>query len=884
MSDDLFHYGIKRKSGRYPWGSGENPYQRMKSFQSTVKDMRKDGLKDTEIAKQLNMSTTQLRARLSIASDEVRKMDIAEVQKLKSKGLSNVAIAEKMGYPESTIRNYLKSDLEARANITRSNADILADQCKNRGPLDIGAGVEKHMGISKDRLKTAVEMLKDDGYEVYNLQVEQLGTGKYTTVKVLAPPGSDYATISKNRDKIQIPNVYSEDGGQTIRVLEPPRNVSSKRIKINYAEEGGIDKDGLIELRRGVDELSLGKARYAQVRIAVDGTHYLKGMATYSDNMPDGVDIIFNTNKKVGTPKEKVFKEMKTLKDGSIDLENPFGASIRRDNELMLAQRHYKDKNGKEQLSALNIVNEEGDWGRWSKNLPSQFLSKQYNYLIKRQLGLTYQQKEEEYKEIMSLTNPVIKKKLLTAFADECDGAAVHLKGAAMPRQATHVLLPFPEMKEKEVYAPNYRNGEEVALVRFPHGGTFEIPVLTVNNKVPKANSLIKNAPDAIGINPKVASQLSGADFDGDNVLVIPLRGQKIKHTSPLEGLKDFDPKASYPAYEGMQRMSKKSRNTQMGKVSNLITDMTLRGADESELCMAVKHSMVVIDAEKHNLDWRKSAVDHNIAALKKKYQGASNAGASTLISRASSEIRVPAYSEKIDPSTGKIIRVPTGKTRRNKQGEYVEQQVKVTKMLVTDDAHKLSSGTRVETIYADHANKLKNLANESRKAAISIKPYTVSSSAKETYKKEVASLTDKLDNALKNAPLERKAQLLANKKVSLRIQNDPDMDSDKKKKIRGQELNRARAIIGAKKELVDVTDREWEAIQAHAVSSNLLTKIMNNTDLDKLKERATPRTTVLMTPAKIAIAKSRLAMGYDRNEIADALGVSPATLNRALE
>ena len=281
MSDDLFHYGIKRKSGRYPWGSGENPYQRMKSFQSTVKSMRKDGLKDTEIAKQLNMSTTQLRARLSIASDEVRKMDIAEVQKLKNKGLSNVAIAEKMGYPESTIRNYLKSDLEARANITRSNADILADQCKNRGPLDIGAGVEKHMGISKDRLKTAVEMLKDDGYEVYNLQVEQLGTGKYTTVKVLAPPGSDYATISKNRDKIQIPNVYSEDGGQTIRVLEPPRNVSSKRIKINYAEEGGIDKDGLIELRRGVDELSLGKARYAQVRIAVDGTHYLKGMAWF---------------------------------------------------------------------------------------------------------------------------------------------------------------------------------------------------------------------------------------------------------------------------------------------------------------------------------------------------------------------------------------------------------------------------------------------------------------------------------------------------------------------------------------------------------------------------------------------------------------------------
>ena len=64
----------------------------------------------------------------------------------------------------------------------------------------------------------------------------------------------------------------------------------------------GIEKDGVIELRRGVEDLDLNGNRYAQVRILVDGTHYLKGMAVYSDDMPDGVDVVFNTNKKKGTP------------------------------------------------------------------------------------------------------------------------------------------------------------------------------------------------------------------------------------------------------------------------------------------------------------------------------------------------------------------------------------------------------------------------------------------------------------------------------------------------------------------------------------------------------------------------------------------------------
>ena len=906
---ELVHSGVAhdenppgRGSGRYAWGSGEHSYQHLKTFQDAVRSMRKNGLDgepmtDKQIAEAMNMTTTQLRARLSVADNEVRKADIATVRRMKADepGISNVEIGRRLGLPESTIRNYLKYDVEHLTETSGvHNANVLAEQLEKRGYLDVGSGVERHMGISKDKLNTALEVLKDRGYEVHNLQVEQLGTGNYTTVKVLAPPGTDFATVSRNRDKIQIPNVYTDDGGQTIKAIEPPRSVDSKRVQIRYAEDKGVERDGLIELRRGVDDISLGKAMYAQVRIAVDGTHYLKGMAVYADDLPEGVDIRFNTNKHKGTPMlgekdNSVLKPMKMV-NGKLDLENPFGASIKRDDELMLAQRHYVDKNGKTQLSAINIVNEQGEWATWSKNLPSQFLSKQYPFLAQRQLGLTFAQKNDEYKEIMSLTNPVIKKKLLDSFADECDSAATHLKAAALPRQQTHVILPFPDIPDNEIYAPNYKNGETVALIRYPHGGIFEIPQLKVNNNIKSANKIIKNAPDAVGINANVAAILSGADYDGDSVVVLPLKNQKIRQKKPLKDLEGFDPKEAYPAYEGMPRMTNRAKQIQMGKVTNLITDMTLRGATDDDLVKAIKHSMVIIDAEKHNLNWRQSAIDNDIASLKRKYQGSSNSGASTLISRASSEIDVPAFKKKINPD-GSMVREPTGKTRKDKAGNIKVATVKSTRMMdafyregAPKDARALSSGTRIEEIYASHANKLMALAQETRKASINIKPYKMSSSAKQAYPKEVASLNEKLDRALKNAPLERKAQLIANKKVSLRIQQDPDMDSDKKKKIRGQELNRARNLVGAKKDLVNITDSEWEAIQAHAVSSNVLTQIMNNTDMDKLKQRATPRTTVGMPAAKIARAKLLVRAGFSQAEIAEQLHVSVTTLRNNVD
>ena len=480
------------------------------------------------------------------------------------------------------------------------------------------------------------------------------------------------------------------------------------------------------------------------------------------------------------------------------------------------------------------------------------------------------------------------------------------MKGAALPRQSTNVILPFPGLKENEIYAPNYRDGERVVLIRHPHGGPFEIPELTVNNRYKPARDLIGNAIDAVGINSKVAERLSGADFDGDNVLTIPVKNVKIKTKSPLKELEDFDPKEAYPGYDGMKVMTPHLKGVKMGDVSNLITDMTIKGATDDEIARAVRHSMVVIDAEKHKLNYKQSYADNGIADLKKKYQGRENAGASTLISRASSQANVPEREEGIlitdpvtgrkrrqyiDPNTGEKLYTPTGstytRTYTTKSGEVrtkvIQRTTRSTKMAEAKDAYELSSGTLMESIYADHANKLKALGNQARKEYTRIQPTKYSPSAKKAYASEVESLQSKLNVALKNAPLERKAQLIANAMFQAKKEANPDMDKDQQKKEKGRCLTTARSRVGAGKQRIDITEREWQAIQAGAISNNTLNQIINNTDLDKLKQLATPRTKTAMTDAKLARAKSMAARGYTTAEIADALGVSTSTVTNAM-
>lgn len=908
--DTLIHYGMPRRSGRYPWGSGENPFQHSGDFLNRVNEYKQSGMKETEIAEKMGLTTTQLRTQVSLAKSERRAEQVATAKSMREDGYSLNQIAEKMGFKnDSSVRSLLNEKAEKRMNTAEATADILRKAIDEKGMIDVGTGVELELGCSREKLNQALYILEREGYPVYGGGVPQAtNPGKQTNLKVICPPGTEHKEIY-NYGEINTLNDYiSYDGGESYRkAFEYPSSLDSKRLKIRYNEEGGVDKDGVIEIRRGCEDLSLGNSHYAQVRIAVDGTHYLKGMAVYSDDMPAGVDVIFNTNKHIGTEKMKV---LKPLKD---DPDNPFGSLIKEHG----GQSYYDDPNGKytdpltgkkQSLSLINKRAEEGDWGSWADKLPSQFLSKQKPELAKKQLKITIDDKQAEYDDICSLTNPTVKKNLLETFANDCDSASVHLKAASLPRQKYQVILPLTTIKDTEVYAPNYENGETVALIRYPHGGTFEIPILKVNNKIAEGKKVMSSNPaDAVGISKAVADRLSGADFDGDTVMVIPCNSTKSKiritSTKPLKDLEGFDTKEAYGTVEkkdskgntyyernGKKVKIMKNTQTEMGIASNLITDMTLKGATESELARAVKHSMVVIDAEKHKLDYQQSYIDNGIAALKKKYQGhydengKYHEGASTLISRAKSETQV--LKRKGSPKVaedGSLEYKSVIETYVDKNGKTQVRTQKSTKMAETKDARTLISetDTQMERIYANYANTMKSMANKARLEIQKSGRVAYQPSAAKTYANEVKSLEAKLKVSELNAPRERKAQVIANSVVKTKQQAHPDMTKAEKKKIAQKALVQARIDVGAKRTPVDITAKEWEAIQNGAISESKLSKILKSADIDKVRELATPRAKNELSTAKQNRIKALEASGYTTSEIANALGVSASTVNK---
>lgn len=952
MKDILMHYGTPRHSGRYPWGSGENPYQRNGDFLSRVDELKGQGLSDTEIAKAMGLTTTQFRTQRSLAKDERRALEVERAKALQSDGYNPSEIARMMGYnSESSIRSLLNSDSEARMNQARVTAENLKRQVDEHGMIAISAGTERYLGVSREKLEEALYILELEGYNHFGGGVPQVtNKGQQTNIRVLCPPDTPYKEITRTYtdkngevhekvtkvsssiydfDKVhpleEVCDSISYDNGDSFQKgFHYPASMNSERIQVVYAEQGGTKKDGVIELRRGVDDLSLGDAHYAQVRILVDGTHYLKGMAMYADDLPDGVDVRFNTNKKEGTPVcgPKDNTVLKTIKK---DPNNPFGSLIKEHG----GQSFYDDPNGeftdpktgkKQSLSLINKRAEEGDWSDWDDKLPSQFLSKQSLKLIKNQLSLTMADAQAEYDEICSLTNPTVKKVLLQSFADDCDAAAVHLKAASLPRQKYKVILPITSMKDDEVYAPGYENGEKVALIRFPHGGTFEIPVLTVNNKQAEAKSKLGLAKDAVGINSKVAERLSGADFDGDTVMIVPTgKGVKITSTPPLKGLEGFDGKLEYGHdstktdpdgtvhyyRNGREFKPMKNTQTEMGIISNLITDMTLRGAKEEELAKAVRHSMVVIDAEKHGLDYKQSEKDNDIAYLKKTYQGTTDAngryheGAATLISRSKSQQEVlkrkgsPKVNQKgkdwYDPSKpeGSLIWNSVTEEYTDKNGKVKVRTQKSTKMAETDDARLLISDadTPQERAYAEYANQRKDLANKARLEIINTGKIAYSASAKATYKEEVDGMLADLNIALRNAPKETQAQIIANSKVAAMKKANPDMTSKEIKKASQQALTEARIQMGAERIKVPLDEKRWEAIQAGAISESQLIKILNNSDIDEVRQYATPRTTSTLSPAKVNKIEAMQASGnYSIAEIAQAVGVSSSTVSKYLK
>lgn len=967
--DYIAHVGVSirdgapgRGSGRYPLGSGDNPYQRPADFLTRVNKLKAEGKSEADICKALGIidyvekrrrlkkegktpeeievllylpdendkaNTTRLRAYITIEKHQERNALRAKAVELQEKGLSLRQIAKEMGYTsDSSVRSLLDEDIARRKDLSMAVADKLREEVDQYGMVDIGKGVSntltgvmnvddsvaKTLNISPGKLKEACYILEDEGYHIFGASVPQAtNMNQSTHLMVLTKPEYQHKDIY-NYDKIHvIDDLVSHDGGQTLEKFIYPASMDPKRLMVKYAEDGGIDKDGVIEIRRGVKDLSLGESHYSQVRILVDGTHYIKGMAVYSDaeDWPDGVDVVFNTNKTKGTPILGKDKNNTVLKPIKKDPEDPFGSLIKLPSQG--GQSFYDDENGdhvsadgkKQSLSLINKRADEGDWSDWSNKLPSQFLAKQPLYLIDRQLNLAKEKTKSEFDEICKIINPTVKKNLLRSFADKCDGTASSLSAASLPGQKYQVILPVNSLKDNEIFAPNFDDGTLVALVRYPHGGTFEIPKCYVNNRNREAKKVITtNAADAVGINKKVADRLSGADFDGDTVMVIPLSDTiDVVSTPALKGLKDFDPKLKYGGKEEgtYHHMKKKSTQTEMGIISNLIMDMTLKGASEDELARAVRHSMVVIDAEKHGLDYKQSEKDNRIKELHQKYQGhydengKYHEGAATIITRAGAEIQVNKRvgSPRIDKDTGKLVYKEVEEHYIDKNGKDRIRTQKVSRMSITDDARDLMSGHpgsyEKEVRYADYANYMKDLASQARIIIAKNERIKYSPEVAKEYSQEVNHLKSQLNVALMNKPRERQAQAIAASKVKAKRDMYEEQGLSKEdykddlKKFANKALLASRYETGSKRYEITISDKEWDAIQSGAISENTLKEILEHANPDRVKQLATPRSTNTISEYQKARIASLASQGYTNAEIAEAVGVSSSSVSNII-
>lgn len=986
-------------SGRYPWGSGMNPYQHedgtglyADKLLSRIQTLKKQGLSEKEIWDELGMGglgAGRTRAIIAVANDEVRRQQVLKAKDLfyndpDCKG-NYSAVARKMGLltasgkPQDTsVRKLLDSELEYRMMLTRNAADLIESEIDKKGVLDIGAEVEKAekfgqsgiYGMTTTMMDQVKERLKLDGYDVFSdIKVPQVTNPGNNTTFVLATKHIDGYTDTDMKREVIWPAVKggtvesldeyaTSDGGETFQKWTFPPSLDPSRLSVVYAEQGGTDRDGLVLIKPGVEDLSLGDATYSQVRIRVGDDLYIKGMAAYGniEDFPPGVDAIFNTNKHEGTPLEDTLKHLKGVngeavsEDNPVDKENPFGSAIKEGPD---GQRWYDGPNGEKLQSLINKRADEGDWSEWKDKLPSQFLSKQSEALIAKQLNETIAKKQAEFDEIDSLTNPTIKNYYMEKFAESCDTAASDLSACSLPGQKYQVLMPSPSLGKNECYDPNYPDGAKLALVRYPHGGTFEIPIVTNNLKNKESQDLIGlNSQDAICIPPSVAGRLSGADFDGDTAAVIPLTSANITSTDLPAALKNYEPKVEYGSHKGdvvkvkkvdpktgevsyvdeqqwisnvtgkpFKPMSHKNMQTEMGKITNLIMDMTLNGApvespDGVDIAHAVRHSMTIIDSEKHHLDYLSSKKDNNIDAMMNKWQQHTSIegvektqGAATLITRAGSEYTVAerrgegkvnlkgkSYYNP-DVPEGELMYETTGrsytKVTYNAKGEAKESTVtnttKITQMDAVYDARDLLSKNpnKKEIMYADFANEMKSLARKARISYSTTSEKTFSKSAERAYATEVASLNAKLNEALKNRPRERRAQIIATSRANAMIQAaSHTLSKEEQKKIKQKAITSARNEVGSisrKNRSIEITDSEWNAIQAHAIGSTKLRDILNNTNPDDLRKRAMPKTSTELSASKIASIKAYKNSKLSNAEIAAKFGVSVSTVSKYL-
>lgn len=1080
--DYISHYGKAHDenppgpgSGRYPWGSGNRKHQHEWDLKSRIEKYEASGMSDSTIAKELGLyqldfkgnpkldangnplgSSKRLKAVRQIATNAVKMDEGEEVawylgttnpQTGKAYTYTEIArILYNDPVKESKVRSIWKTYQTGNQNKVTQVVEALKERVAQSKYIDVGSGTELQFddpnglhGISSERLDTALEMLQIEGYTVAKVDLQQVTGKNKTTFKVLAAPGTTQGDIYKHMLEIEeINGVGGIHNKAIIDGVKPPVAIDLSRVAIKYAEQGGTEQDGLIQIRAVKDangnlvaaapDLSLGNARYGQIRIAVNGgkecitednptgLKYIKGMAVYSEDIPDGFDILVNSNKSQAKGPQKALKDL-----GDINERDPFGSAV--------VQTQYIDPTtGKRMQSAINFVGSkpddmhvEGSWSNWNKNLASQFLAKQPLGLIQQQLNIKMQTSESELKDIMALNNPAVKKKLLQDFADQCDASAADLKAAPIPGQSVKVLLPCKTLKDSECYCPSMDNGSTVAIVRFPHEGPWEIKVAKVNNGNEEGKKMFGNGQDAIGINHNSASILSGADFDGDTGVVIPMtkrnsKGElvKVNDISTWEQLgrdvqkqmEGFDPTEKYstdnPRFSKMVDKhghptyhveTEEEKQMNMGIVANLMTDMVQKGCqDPVELGNVTKFNQVVIDGHKHELNVDQAKQDLHIDEYHLKYQGKVQGGASTILSRAKSpveinerrpfsgyinpetgnrvrngvdiktgvkvdnavkvtngintltgekvwedtgkqervneKVRVPAPQGYVwkDPNTGKehsnykymrdpngkeVYQTKTGSIYKDEDGYYQydkgklredgtpnyvwikgalkDKKTTIKKMDYYSDARELMSKdhpSEVEKVYADYANHQKALANRARKEIFNAGTIKKNKEAREKYAPEVESLSKKLYLAQTNSYMERQAQLCATSMMNAWYQDHRNASKDKVKKQKTQAMNAARQALGAGGKQIKFTEKEWEAVNAGAISESMLNQILRKADKENYTRLATPKAKRISDSTIDRIKElysGKNGKQYSIPEIAAYTGYSLATINSAI-
>lgn len=240
----------------------------------------------------------------------------------------------------------------------------------------------------------------------------------------------------------------------------------------------------------------------------------------------------------------------------------------------------------------------------------------------------------------------------------------------------------------------------------------------------------------------------------------------------------------------------------------------------------------------------------------------------------------------KKDSKTGEIFFT-------NKDGSIKYKKdmrtVKSTEMNEVTDARDLISARRhpMEQIYADYANSMKALANRARMEKLRTGNLEYSRNAAQIYAKEVSSLEAKLNEAKKNKPKERLATRLAAAEIRRKQNEDPTLKGEDLRKVSQRAITKYREEVGSIKRSdrsIKITDKEWEAIQAGAISDNKLKIILDNSDPDILRERAMPKASKNPTAAQVSRMKALALSNFTLQQIAEKTGFSVSTISKYLK